>query len=244
MIINILTIFPDYFTSPLKQSLISKAIEKGLLKINIHNIRDFTSDKHKVVDDTPFGGGVGMVMKIEPIYKALRYVEETSGKSYKILLTPRGTTFNQKKAEMLAKRDNLTFICGRYEGVDERVVNFIDEEISIGDYVLMGGESAVLVVLEAIIRLIPSVVGKSESVEQETFVTGLLEYPQYTRPEDFMGYKVPSVLLSGNHKEINKWRLYQSLLKTYKNRPDLLEKVELSEEMKKFLEEIKEKYAQ
>lgn len=244
MVINILTIFPDFFTSPLKQSLVAKAIQKNLIEFKIFNIRDFATDKHKVVDDSPFGGGAGMVMKVEPIYNALNFIEKNYGNSYKILLTPRGKTFNQKKAQELSKKSKITFICGRYEGVDERVLNFVDEEISIGDYILMGGESAVLVVVEAVVRLIPSIIGKEESLEDETFVSGLLEYPQYTRPEDFMGYKVPSVLLSGNHKEIKKWRLYQSLLKTYQNRPDLLEKKDLTEEMKKILNEIKEKYAQ
>lgn len=244
MILNILTLFPDFFVSPLKQSLINRAIERSLIKVNICNIRDFTTDKHKVVDDSPFGGGAGMIMKIDPLYRALKYVEENTGHSYKILLTPRGRAFTQTKAMELSKMDNLTFICGRYEGVDERITYFIDEEISIGDYVIMGGESAVLVVLEAVVRLLPSVLGKEESVKEETFVEGLLEYPQYTRPEDFMGYKVPSILLSGNHKEIYKWRLYQSLLKTYKNRPDLLDKLVLTEEMKEFLVKIKKDYAQ
>lgn len=243
MIIDILTIFPDFFSSPLRQSLIDKAIKKGVIQVNIHNIRDFATDKHRVVDDSPFGGGAGMVMKVEPIYNALRFIEENRGERYKILLTPRGKTLNQEKVVSLSKREKLVFICGRYEGVDERILNFVDEEISIGDYILMGGEAAALVLLEAVVRLVPSVVGRGESVDNETFNQGLLEYPQYTRPERFMGFDVPEVLLSGNHKKIKEWRLYQSLLKTYKNRPDLLEKAELTDEMKKMLQEIVNKYA-
>ncbi len=241
MIIDLLTIFPDFFSSPLEQSLIKKARDKGIIRVNIYNIRDFATDKHKTVDDTPFGGGDGMVMKIEPIYRVIRYAEEKNGEGYKIYLSPKGERLNQRKVSELAQKKHLILLCGRYEGVDERVINFINEEISVGDYVLMGGESAALVVLEAVMRLVPGVVGTENSVIDESFSAGLLEYPQYTRPFDFMGYKVPDVLLTGNHKKIKEWRTIQALLKTYKKRPDLIKDIKIEEDMeKKLKEQLKE----
>jgi len=225
MKIDILTIFPEYFKTPFEQSLIAKAKEKSLLDIDIWDIRQFSKDKHKTVDDIPYGGGCGMVMKVEPIYDCLNAVEAKNGKGYKIALTPKGKRFTQEIAEKLSSKEHLIFVCGRYEGMDERVYHFVDDEISIGDYVLMGGEAAAIVIVEAVTRLIKGVVGKDKSVEDETFTKGLLEYPQYTRPYDFLGYKVPDVLISGDHKKIEEWRRLQSLEITKKRRPDLLKKV-------------------
>ncbi len=243
MIIDILTIFPEFFNSPLEQSLIKKARDKGIIKVNIYDIRDFATDKHRTVDDTPFGGGDGMVMKIEPVYRALKHAEQISGRGYKIFLTPQGKRLNQKKVSELSCRKHIILLCGRYEGIDERIENFIDEEISIGDYVLMGGESAALVLIESIGRLIPGVVGTENSVKDESFSSGLLEYPQYTKPYDFMGYKVPDILLSGNHKKIKEWRAVHALVKTYKKRPDLLNEENISDDMKSMLKEYLKKNA-
>lgn len=226
MKIDVLTIFPDYFKTPFEQSLIAKAIEKSLLKIDIWDIREFSEDKHKTVDDIPYGGGCGMVMKIQPIYDCLNMVEKRNGQGYKIVLTPKGRKFTQEVAKELSNKEHLIFICGRYEGIDERINNFVDDEVSIGDYVLMGGEVAAIVIVEAVTRLVDGVVGKTRSVELETFSNGLLEYPQYTRPYDFLGYKVPDVLISGDHKKIEEWRRLQAIEITKKRRPDLLKKGE------------------
>ena len=202
---DIITIFPNIFDSYFKESLIKKAIDKKLLKINIHNLRDFSIDKRKTVDDRPYGGGLGMVLMIEPIFNALKKIKKK--KSKVILFTPRGKAFNQKKANQLKKYDQIILICGRYEGVDERINKLIDEEISIGEYDLMGGELPAMIVIETIARLIPNVIGKEELLKQRiTKNGGFIEYPQYTRPEIFNKWKVPKVLLSGNHKEIQSWR--------------------------------------
>lgn len=222
MKIDILTLFPDYFEGPLSQSLIGKAVENGILDIKIWNIRDFARDRHKVVDDEPYGGGAGMVMKIEPVVECLEHVEKLRGKGIKVLLTPSGEVFNYKIAGELGNIEHLIFICGRYEGVDARIEHFIDRQISIGDYITMGGEVASLVVIEASVRFVKGVVGKGESVLFESFNDGLLEYPQFTRPYDFRGYKVPDVLISGDHKKISMWRKEQAILKTKKLRPELL----------------------
>lgn len=214
---DVITIFPGIFDSYLNESIISRAIQKGLLKINIHNLRDWAPDKHKTVDDRPYGGGIGMVMKIEPIYKAVEAIKRTKRLSSKkrkvILFTPRGKKFNQKLASTLSKLKQLILICGRYEGVDERVAKYIaDDTISIGDYVLMGGELAAMVVIETVARLIPGVLGKPRLLkERVTKKRGFIEYPQYTRPEIFspkkgIKLKIPKVLLSGNHKKIAQWR--------------------------------------
>ena len=202
---DIITMFPNIFDSYFKESLIKKAIDKKLLKINIHNLRDFSIDKRKTVDDRPYGGGLGMVLMIEPIFNALKKIKKK--KSKVILFTPRGKTFNQKRANQLKKYDQIILICGRYEGVDERINKLIDEEISIGEYDLMGGELPAMIVIETIARLIPNVIGKEELLKQRiTKNGGFIEYPQYTRPEIFNKWKVPNVLLSGNHKEIQSWR--------------------------------------
>ncbi|GAB4431279.1 MAG: tRNA (guanosine(37)-N1)-methyltransferase TrmD [bacterium] len=222
MKIDILSLFPDYFKSPFSQSLIAKGIEKKIIDIKTWDIRDFAKDKHKVVDDVPYGGGCGMVMKIEPVYDCIKAVEEKRGVGYKVLFTPRGKKFTQSIAQEWSRKEHLILICGRYEGVDERIYNFIEADLSIGDYILMGGEAAALVVVEAVTRLIKGVVGKEDSVREETFSNGLLEYPQYTRPYDFLGYKVPEVLLSGDHKKIEEWRRSQAIMVTKERRPDLI----------------------
>jgi len=214
---DIITIFPDIFESYFRESLIKKAQEKGLISVNIHNLRDFSQDKHKTVDDSPFGGGYGMVMKVEPIFRAISKIKKKDKKSKVILFTPRGKKFNQKTAHDLSKLKQIIFICGRYEGVDERVAkNIADIELSIGDYVLMGGEIPAMAVIETITRLIPGAIGKEGLLpERITKEKGFIEYEQYTRPEIFspkkgVNWKVPKVLMSGNHKEINKWKAKHS----------------------------------
>lgn len=222
MKINILTLFPEYFEQFKLQSIIAKAIKLGHLELNIIDFRKFSDDKHNKVDDTVYGGGSGMLLQVKPIHEALKTVPN----SYKVLLSPQGKLFNQTEAHKLAKYDELTLICGHYEGFDERILNFVDEELSIGDYILTGGEIAAMVVAEATARLCPGVI-KKESHENESFEgNGLLDYPQYTKPYDYLGYKVPDVLLSGNHKDIQKWREEQAYLKTKKNRKDLIKKLE------------------
>lgn len=224
MRIDILTIFPEMFKGPFKESILRRATEKGLVKINVHNLRNWAKDKRGTVDDKPYGGGVGMVMMIAPIAEAIGELKVKSEKSKIILLSPRGKVWNQEMARKYSKLDHLILICGHYEGVDERVKNFVDEEISIGDYVLTGGEIPALVIVDSIVRLIPGVIEKPEAVKNESFSNFkfLLEYPQYTRPENFQGLKVPKILLSGDHKKIEKWRAEQALKITKKLRPDLL----------------------
>ena len=220
---DILTIFPEYF-DVLKSGLIGKAIESGKFSVNIVNIRDFSQDKHFKTDDTPYGGGAGMVMTPDPLVRA---IEGTDPNHYakRIYLSPKGRTLNQKLVQELAKEERLMFVCGNYEGIDERVIELcIDDEISIGDYVLTGGELASLVCLNAVARYIDGVLHSSESTSEESFSTNLLEYPQYTRPAEYRGLKVPEVLLNGNHKEIAKWRYEKALEITKERRPDLLEK--------------------
>ena len=222
MKIDIITLFPEMFKGPFSESIVKRAQEKNLLKIKIHNLRKWVKDKHKTVDNHSFGGGVGMVLMIEPIYKAIKELKKKESKV--ILLTPQGKVFRQKRAEKLSKEKHLIFICGHYEGVDERIrEKLVDEEISIGDYVLTGGELPAMVVIDSITRLIPKVLSKKEALKIESFsFKDLLEYPQYTRPSNFKGWKVPEVLLSGNHKEINEWREKKAFEKTKKRRPDLL----------------------
>ncbi|MBW4828662.1 MAG: tRNA (guanosine(37)-N1)-methyltransferase TrmD [Clostridiaceae bacterium] len=237
MKIDILTLFPEIFHAIFNWSIIGRAVGKELVRLNCTNIRDFSEDKHKRVDDYPFGGGPGMVMKPEPIVKAIESVKESESKI--IYLSPKGKVYNQRMANKLAKEKHLILLSGHYEGIDNRIVeHYIDEEISIGDYVLTGGEIPSLVLLDSIIRLIPGVLGSEESFIEDSHYNGLLEHPQYTRPRDFNGYMVPSVLLSGNHKEIEKWKLYESLKITYLNRRDLLEKKKLTNEEKNMLKEI------
>jgi len=237
---DILTLFPEMFKSPFDSSLLKKAQEKWLIEIAVHDIRDYTEDRHRVTDDYPYGGGSGMVMKVEPIARALEDVVRERHAAKVILLTPQGKVFNQIMAEELSTCSRIVLICGRYEGVDERVRDYlVDEEISIGDYVLTGGELPAMVIVDAVSRLVSGVLGNCDSAATESFSTGLLEYPQYTRPADFRGRKVPEVLLSGNHRVIDIWRRKESLRKTALRRPDLLSKAGLTEEDRKILEEIK-----
>jgi tRNA (guanine37-N1)-methyltransferase len=224
----------------LSLSIIGKAREKGLFNLKVHNLRDYSGNKHFQVDDTPYGGGPGMVMKVEPFANAIKSLNINSDKTKTriILMSPQGTTLTQQKALELSKLENIVILCGHYEGIDERVKElFVDEEISIGDYILTGGELPAMVLIDAVIRLLPNVLGHNESINEESFSDGLLEYPHYTKPRQYMGLKVPEVLLSGNHAQINKWRRQQSLLRTFRQRPDLLEKLTLSQEDRKLLNE-------
>ena len=221
MQIDIITIFPDIFFGPFSESIISRAISKGIVKINSVNLRKFTEDRHRTVDDTPYGGGPGMLMKAEPLFKAVDDCRRDE--SYIILTTPQGEKYNQKMADELSRKKHLVFVCGHYEGVDERVrTNLVDREISIGDYVLTNGNLSAMVIIDSLVRLLPGVLGDDKSAEEESFATGLLEYPQYTKPADFKGLKVPEVLLSGNHKLIKNWQKEQALIRTKERRPDLL----------------------
>jgi tRNA (guanine37-N1)-methyltransferase len=232
---HVITIFPEFFTSPLSVSLLNKAREKGAVSCIVHNLRDYTVGKHRSTDDTPYGGGPGMIMKPEPVGKALEEVCQSLFHPWRILLSPQGIPLTQKKVAELADRETLVLVCGRYEGIDERIRTFVDEEISIGDYILSGGETAALVVIDAVARLVPGVLGRQESTVHESFTDSLLEYPQYTRPEEFRQLRVPDVLLSGNHAEIARWRRRQSLLRTRARRPDLLDRANLSAEEKQWL---------
>ncbi|MFN4196916.1 MAG: tRNA (guanosine(37)-N1)-methyltransferase TrmD [Caldimicrobium sp.] len=237
---HIVTIFPEYFSSPLQVGLLGKAIKKGIIDVILHNLRDYTVDKHQVVDDEPYGGGEGMVFKPEPLYRAITHIKEKDPATKVIYLSPQGKLFNQELAQELSKEESLLLLCGRYEGIDERIRKyFVDEEISIGDFVVFGGEVAALVLIEAISRLIPGVIGKKDSVEKESFTSGLLKHPCYTRPADFLGLKVPDVLLSGDHEKIEQFRREQSLKITLKRRPELLSKAVLTNQdltiVKKFL---------
>ncbi len=228
MLIDIITIFPEVCEPYLNSSILGIAQEKGKLEIRLHNLRDYTLDKHRKVDDRPFGGGPGMILTPEPVFRAVEHINQISKPKNKtkakiILLTPQGKTLNQKLAEKLSKREHLILICGRYEGVDERVrESLVNEEISIGDYILSGGELAALVLTDSLTRLLPGVLGHKDSNVRESFSDNLLEYPQYTRPADFRGMGVPRVLLSGDHKKIEEWRRAQTIKITKKKRPDLL----------------------
>jgi len=237
MKITILTLFPELYENFLKTSIVGRTIERGLLDVEVVQIRDFALDKYKHVDDTPFGGGAGMVMKCQPVLDAFNSVKQDY--SYSIMMAPTGKTFNQKKAHELSKKDHLIILCGHYEGMDERISSSFDEQVSIGDYVLTGGELASMVIVDAVSRLLKGSI-KEESTSEESFENGLLEYPQYTQPADYNGQKVPEVLLSGHHENIRKWRLKQSLKRTREFRPDLFEKHEFTKEELKLLEELDE----
>lgn len=261
MQIDVITIFPDFFRGPLDYGIVRRAREAGLVKIAIHDLRAFTRDRHKTVDDRPFGGGEGMVLKPEPIFECVESLNvrprevRAGAKQSVVLLSAQGKRFDQKLASELAELDRIVLICGRYEGVDERVGMFLaDREISIGDYVLSGGELGAAVIVDTVTRLIPGAVGNEASTRQESFVAGaelgepdgpsstccsggLLDYPHYTRPADFRGMKVPEVLVNGNHEEIRQWRRRSALEKTVANRPDLLDRVGLSEEDRELLNE-------
>jgi len=218
--IDVVTLFPGFFKSPLAESLLKKAQDRGLVKIQVHNLRDWTHDRHRTADDKPFGGGAGMVMKPEPLFEC---VEEIGKKSWVVLLDPQGEPMSQKLAQKLAKKRHLLLIAGHYEGVDQRVKDhLIDQEISVGDFITMGGEAPALCLIESVTRLIPGVLGNAESIEHESFQTGMLEHPHYTRPREFRDWKVPDVLVSGNHHEVKIWRQKAAEQTTKKKRPDLL----------------------
>jgi tRNA (guanine37-N1)-methyltransferase len=230
MIFDILTLFPGMFAAPLGESILGKASSRGLIQIRLYNIRDYAVDKHQVTDDRPFGGGEGMIMKPEPILKAIDQLKGEAPEPRVILLSPQGRLFNQEMAWRLSRFQRLILICGRYEGVDERVaLHAADDEISIGDFVLTGGELAAMIVIDAVTRLIPGVVGNAASIESETFAEPVLEHPQYTRPREWRGYRIPEVLLSGNHQAIWEWRRGQALLRTKLRRPDLFARLQLSQ---------------
>lgn len=240
LLFHILTLFPEFFTGPLEISILKRAREKGLIGIELLNIRDFSRDKHKKVDDYPYGGGAGMVMKPEPIFEAVEFAASAvqTEKRRIILLSPQGRLFDQNMAKELSQEKHIILICGHYEGVDERVKTIITDEVSIGDFVLTGGEIPALAIVDATSRLIPGVLGSYDSVKEESFSNGLLEYPHYTRPEVYRGLRVPEVLLSGNHREIEKFRRKEALRRTLEKRPDLFKRLELTDEDKKLLEEM------
>ena len=241
MRIDIVTLFPNMFNGPFAESIIKKAIDRQLVTIAIHNLRDYTWDKHHIVDDYPFGGGPGMVLKVEPIFAAVEAIKGEEEVPV-ILLTPQGRLLCQEIVEQLAIYERIILICGHYEGVDERVREYLlSDEISIGDYVLSGGELAAMVLVDAVVRQLPGVLGSEASLEQDSHTTGLLQYPQYTRPQSFQGWEVPAVLVSGNHAQIAKWRREQSVLRTLRRRPEMLEKAELMEEDKRLIKEKGEK---
>lgn len=242
MKIDVLTLFPRMFDGPMGESIIGKAREKDLLELNISNFRDFSDNKHQAVDDYPYGGGAGMLLKVQPVYDNLQKIAETSPETKKriVLLDPAGKRFDQAMAEEFSKEEHLVFICGHYEGYDERIRSFVTDEVSLGDYVLTGGELGAMVMIDATVRLLPEVLGNNVSAQTDSHSTGLLEHPQYTRPAVFKEMEVPSVLMNGNHKLIAEWQLKESLRRTYLRRPDMLEKIELTAGMLKMLEEIKQ----
>ncbi|MBR3594258.1 MAG: tRNA (guanosine(37)-N1)-methyltransferase TrmD [Clostridia bacterium] len=240
MRIDILTLFPDMCEAVLGDSIIGRARVSGAVEIHCHNIRDYTTDKHGRVDDAPYGGGMGMIMSVQPIYDCYRALfDDCSEKPHVIYMSPKGKTFDQKKAIELSGREHIVLLCGHYEGIDQRVLDeIVDEEISIGDYVLTGGEMAAVVVTDAVCRMLPGVLSDEICFTEESHFSGLLEYPQYTRPAEWHGKKVPDVLLSGHHKNIEKWRREQALLTTIEKRPEMLKNAELTKADKKFLESI------
>lgn len=234
---TVLTIFPEMFT-PLRESIIKRAQEANLIQIKLVDFRDYAQSKHKNVDDVPYGGGSGMVLKPEPIYRAVNDLEINTGLRKVVLLSPQGKVFDQEKAVEFADYDELVLLCGHYEGFDERIRFLANEEISIGDYVLTGGELAAMVIIDAVARLVPGVLGKESSAEEDSHRQGLLEYPQYTRPPEYEGLEVPEVLLSGHHARIQAWRRKESLRRTFLRRPDLFQKIEFVQEDYPLLEEI------
>ncbi|NMD69488.1 tRNA (guanosine(37)-N1)-methyltransferase TrmD [Bacillus sp. DNRA2] len=245
MKIDVLTLFPEMFSGVFSQSILKKAADSGAVTYNPVNFRQYSDNKHQTVDDYPYGGGAGMVLKPQPIFDAVTDLTKADDAEHPckprvILLCPQGERFHQKKAEELAKEEHLIFICGHYEGYDERIrEHIITDEISIGDYVLTGGELGAMVIIDSVVRLLPGVLGNEESHQQDSFSTGYLEHPHYTRPADFRGLKVPEVLMSGNHRLIEEWRRKESLRRTYLRRPDLLEDIELTDEQQKWLAEFK-----
>lgn len=235
--IDILTLFPDYFQGPFTVSMVKRAVAKKAVDIRLHDLRKYATDKHHTADDVPYGGGAGMVMKPEPLSRALAAIKRGRKKVRTLLMSPQGRRFDHAMAVELAKEKSLLLVCGHYEGIDERVMKGIDGEVSLGDYVLTGGEPAAAVLVDALVRFLPGVVGDRQSVEKDSFFNGLLDYPHYTRPRSFKGMKVPEVLLSGNHARIERWRKKESLKNTLVKRPDLLDRVTLSEEDLELLKE-------
>jgi tRNA (guanine37-N1)-methyltransferase len=238
MQIDLLTLFPEFFHTPLAASMLRRAQNLGAVVYRVLNLRDYTTDKHQVTDDRPFGGGPGMVMKIEPLAAAIRAVRQEAPQVRVILLSPQGRRFDQAKAQELAGLPHLLLICGHYEGVDARLSFYIDEELSMGDYILTGGEIPALTVLDAVTRLLPGVLGGEGAAAEESFTTGLLEHPHYTRPREFQGHEVPQILLDGNHRAIAQWRRQEALRRTLALRPDLLHKAALTDEDRKFLQTL------
>ncbi len=240
MIFDVLTIFPRIFDSPLRESLLKKAVDRGLIRVRVQNLRDFAEDRHQMTDDYPYGGGSGMIMKPEPIIRAVEALKTSHPDAKSILLTPQGELFHQGLAKELSEHKHWILVCGRYEGLDERVrLAAVDREISIGDYILTGGEIPALVLIDAVSRYLPGFLGCKQSLEEDSFAQGLLEYPQYTRPPIFRGLAVPEVLLSGDHARIASWRRRESLRRTFLRRPDLLRRALLSEEDQAILAELK-----
>jgi tRNA (guanine37-N1)-methyltransferase len=241
MTFDIVTIFPRMIEAGIAEGVVGRAVERGLLEVKIHDLRDFTTDRHRSVDDVPYGGGPGMVMKPEPLMRAVDHIRATRGAAETVvLLTPQGKAFTQSEAERLGRLDHVVLLCGRYEGMDERVHELVaTEELSIGDYVLSGGELAALVVVDAVSRLVPGVVGDEQSVAEDSFSRGLLDYPHYTRPAEVAGRKVPDVLLSGHHADVRRWRRKAALARTLERRPELLEHATLDEDERALLDEIK-----
>lgn len=240
MKIDILTLFPRMFEGPLGESIIGKAVERNLLELNVSNFRDHSDNKHQSVDDYPYGGGAGMLLKVQPIFDNLKRIQEKAPETKKriILLDPAGKPFNQRMAEEFSQEEHLVFICGHYEGYDERIRSLVTDEVSLGDYVLTGGELGAMVMIDATVRLLPEVLGNQTSAETDSHSTGLLEQPQYTRPAIFNDMAVPEVLTNGNHKLIAEWQLKESIRRTYLRRPDMLEKIVMTAEMERFLEEV------
>jgi tRNA (guanine37-N1)-methyltransferase len=239
MFFDILTIFPELFSSPLQEGILRRALASGKIEVNLHNIRDYALDKHHMTDDRPFGGGEGMVMKPEPLTACLNDIQKQQPPGRVVLLSPRGTPYNQKQAARLAGYPRLVLVCGRYEGVDERFTRqSVDEEISIGDYILTGGELAAMVLIDSITRLLPGVLGCAGSADNDTFSHGLLKHPQYTRPREFAGQAVPEELLSGNHAEIARYRFKESVRITAERRPDLLDQITFGKEETKLLHQV------
>lgn len=238
MTFYVLTLFPGMFSSPFAESIVGKAVDKGLLQIRAHNLRQWAEGRHLVTDDTPYGGGDGMVMKVDPVARALADLRRAAPGAKVLMMTPQGRRFDQGEAVRLAGEPGLIFVCGRYEGIDERIRSLVDVEYSVGDYILTGGELPAMVMIDAIARLVPGVLGCSGSADCDSFSDGLLEYPQYTRPAEFAGQKVPEVLLSGNHAAIARWRRTEQLRRTLQRRPDLLETANLSDEDRALLETL------
>lgn len=240
MHIHFLTLFPEMFPGILQSSIMKKAQDQGAVRFSVTDFREYTENKHKKVDDYPYGGGAGMVLQPQPLFDAVDAVTKTEKKRRVILMCPQGERFTQAKAEELSQEEELVFICGHYEGYDERIrEHLVTDELSLGDFVLTGGELAAMTIADSVVRLLPDAIGKQESHEDDSFSTGLLEYPHYTRPADFRGFRVPDVLLSGNHAKIAEWRQYESLKRTYKRRPDLLKTYPLTKEDREMLKQIK-----